>query len=90
MVRFSSHREVLEQFGTTTFVGYSDDESDARVLAVIERADETVEIFLDVTPFYAESGGKWATLEPWHRHGSNRRRGYDVCPTRVASSSRSI
>lgn len=53
-----SYREVLEQFGTTTFVGYSSEESDARVLAVIERADETVEIFLDVTPFYAESGGQ--------------------------------
>lgn len=53
-----SYREVLEQFGTTTFVGYTDDECDARVLAVIEGADETVEIFVDVTPFYAESGGQ--------------------------------
>lgn len=53
-----SYREVLEQFGTTTFVGYADDESDAHVLAVIQGADETVEIFLDVTPFYAESGGQ--------------------------------
>lgn len=53
-----AYREVLEQFGTTTFVGYVDDESDARVLAVIAGVDETVEIFLDVTPFYAESGGQ--------------------------------
>lgn len=53
-----SYREVLEQFGTTTFVGYTDDESDAHVLAVIRGADATVEIFLDVTPFYAESGGQ--------------------------------
>lgn len=53
-----SYREVLEQFGTTTFVGYADDESDAHVLAVIQGADETVEIFLDVTPFYAASGGQ--------------------------------
>ena len=53
-----SYREVLEQFGTTTFVGYSDDECDARVLAVLDGVDETVEIFIDVTPFYAESGGQ--------------------------------
>ncbi|MHB1130384.1 MAG: alanine--tRNA ligase, partial [Ilumatobacteraceae bacterium] len=53
-----SYREVLEQFGTTTFVGYSDDESESRVLAVINGVDVTVEIFLDVTPFYAESGGQ--------------------------------
>lgn len=53
-----SYREVLEQFGTTTFVGYSEDESESRVLTVIDGVDETVEIFLDVTPFYAESGGQ--------------------------------
>jgi alanyl-tRNA synthetase len=53
-----SYREVMEQFGTTSFVGYSDDECDARVLAVLDGVDETVEIFLDVSPFYAESGGQ--------------------------------
>ncbi len=53
-----SYREVLEQFGTTNFVGYTDDECDSRVLAIINGVDETVEIFLDVTPFYAESGGQ--------------------------------
>lgn len=53
-----SYRNVLEQFGTTKFIGYSEDESDSRILAVIEGADETIEIFLDVTPFYAESGGQ--------------------------------
>lgn len=53
-----SYRDVLEQFGTTKFIGYSEDESDSRILAVIEGVDETIEIFLDVTPFYAESGGQ--------------------------------
>jgi alanyl-tRNA synthetase len=66
-----AYREVVEQFGTTTFVGYSDDVAEARVLAVLpaasggrsassdgEAAVELVEVFLDRTPFYAESGGQ--------------------------------
>jgi alanyl-tRNA synthetase len=53
-----SYREVMEQFGTTSFVGYSDGECDARVLAVLDGIEQTVEIFLDVSPFYAESGGQ--------------------------------
>jgi alanyl-tRNA synthetase len=57
--RLDAYREVVEQFGTTEFVGYSDDTVDARVLAVLPGTDEgTVEIFLDRTPFYAESGGQ--------------------------------
>ncbi|MFN8023332.1 MAG: alanine--tRNA ligase [Acidimicrobiales bacterium] len=57
--RLDAYREVVEQFGTTEFVGYTDDTVDARVLAVLPGTDEgTVEIFLDRTPFYAESGGQ--------------------------------
>jgi alanyl-tRNA synthetase len=57
------YREVVEQFGVTEFVGYTDDEAESRVLAVLDgpEADDgsaTVEIFLDRTPFYAESGGQ--------------------------------
>ncbi|MDO8391959.1 MAG: alanine--tRNA ligase [Actinomycetota bacterium] len=57
------YREVVEHHGTTTFVGYTDDTIDATVLAVLPGAtdafgDETVEIFLDRTPFYAEAGGQ--------------------------------
>jgi alanyl-tRNA synthetase len=58
-VRLDAYRSVVEQFGVTDFVGYSDDECEARVLAVLPGADDDlVEIFLDRTPFYAESGGQ--------------------------------
>ncbi len=58
-----AYRELLEQFGTTEFVGYADDVGEGRVLAVLEGAPSsehpaTVEIFLDRTPFYAEAGGQ--------------------------------
>jgi alanyl-tRNA synthetase len=54
-----AYRELLEQFGPTTFIGYGALEGEARVLAVFD-ADEKghVEIFLDRTPFYAEAGGQ--------------------------------
>ncbi len=53
------YREVASQFGTTEFLGYTDDAAEARVLAVLDgNEDGTVEIFLDRTPFYAESGGQ--------------------------------
>ncbi|MFM7490342.1 MAG: alanine--tRNA ligase [Actinomycetota bacterium] len=51
------YREILEEFGTTTFVGYTADESAARVLAVVEN-ESGLDVFLDRTPFYAESGGQ--------------------------------
>ncbi len=54
-----AYRELLEQFGQTEFTGYIEGESKGRVLAVLPTDDErTVEIFLDRTPFYAESGGQ--------------------------------
>ncbi len=61
--RLEGYREVVEQFGVTEFVGYADDESQSRVLAVMpvgtdDVGDELVEVFLDRTPFYAESGGQ--------------------------------
>jgi alanyl-tRNA synthetase len=56
--RLDAYREVVEQFGVTEFVGYTHDEADGRVLAVLPGADDTVEIFLDRTPFYAEAGGQ--------------------------------
>ena len=61
--RLDGYREVVEQFGITQFVGYTDDTTEARVLAVLDGTPlddgtPTVEIFLDRTPFYAESGGQ--------------------------------
>jgi alanyl-tRNA synthetase len=57
--RMNAYRDVVEQYGTTEFVGYTDDTTEAKVLAVLPGAEEgTVEIFLDRTPFYAESGGQ--------------------------------
>ena len=60
--RVDLYREVLEQFGVTEFVGYTDDVSESRVVAVIptvdENGEEAVELFLDQTPFYAEAGGQ--------------------------------
>jgi alanyl-tRNA synthetase len=63
------YREIVEQFGITEFVGYSDDAAESRILAIVGRADggggddaaesgQLVEVFLDRTPFYAESGGQ--------------------------------
>ena len=53
-----AYRELLEQFSTTDFTGREENETKARVLAVLGRDDGLVEIFLDRTPFYAESGGQ--------------------------------
>ncbi|HUR78248.1 MAG TPA: alanine--tRNA ligase [Acidimicrobiales bacterium] len=54
----SVYREILDQTGRTTFTGYDENASRAQVVAIIERDDDTIEIFLDRTPFYAESGGQ--------------------------------
>jgi alanyl-tRNA synthetase len=56
--RVDGYRELVEQFGTTEFTGYASTTTDGvRVLAVVPAGDG-VEIFLDRTPFYAESGGQ--------------------------------
>ena len=60
------YRELLAQFGPTLFVRDSPSTDEARVLAVFEmtsddgsaQGDGLVEVFLDRTPFYAESGGQ--------------------------------
>ncbi len=57
---------VAEQMTASTFVGYETLETEAKVLAVIKDNElaelaaegETAAIVLDVTPFYAESGGQ--------------------------------
>jgi len=54
----SAFAELLTAYGTTDFTGRAEDESKATVIAVVPAADGTVSIFLDRTPFYAESGGQ--------------------------------
>jgi alanyl-tRNA synthetase len=61
-----AYRSLLRGIDQTEFVGYSNLTSTGTILSIIregdlvERADEggEVEVFLDVTPFYAESGGQ--------------------------------
>ncbi|MGZ4723174.1 MAG: alanine--tRNA ligase-related protein, partial [Ilumatobacteraceae bacterium] len=56
--RLDVYREIVEQFGVTEFLGYTDDSTESRLLAVVPNDDGSVELFLDRTPFYAESGGQ--------------------------------
>ncbi len=57
---------ILDAVGPTNFVGYEVESSSGTVLAMLVDGDQvertekgqTVEMFLDTTPFYAESGGQ--------------------------------
>ncbi|MEY2404735.1 MAG: alanyl-tRNA synthetase [Acidimicrobiaceae bacterium] len=49
----TSFQEVLDQFGPTDFVGREEFETKSKVLAVVDDS-----VFLDRSPFYAESGGQ--------------------------------
>ena len=49
--------DVENKFGSTEFVGYDKTESEAKIIAIIEAGD-FIDIMLDKTPFYAESGGQ--------------------------------
>jgi alanyl-tRNA synthetase len=60
------YHELFEEFGATTFVGYDTLDEEARVIAIISDGKkvtsaakaEVAEIIVDMTPFYAESGGQ--------------------------------
>ncbi|TDD85711.1 alanine--tRNA ligase [Saccharopolyspora karakumensis] len=64
----STYRTLLDQHGTTEFIGYTDLQSHSRVLGLLvdgqpasrASAGTEVELVLDRTPFYAEGGGQIA------------------------------
>jgi alanyl-tRNA synthetase len=56
--RVQIYRDILDGHGLTKFVGYNETSSTGEVLEVLDGGDGRVEIFLDVTPFYAEGGGQ--------------------------------
>ncbi|GAA2802564.1 alanine--tRNA ligase [Saccharopolyspora taberi] len=64
----STYRTLLDEHGTTEFLGYTDLQSESRVLGLLvdgvparsAAAGTEVELILDRTPFYAEGGGQIA------------------------------
>ena len=48
---------LLNKYKTTEFLGYETLESDSTILAILKNNDN-IEILLDKTPFYGESGGQ--------------------------------
>ena len=51
------YAKVEKKVGSTEFVGYTENECDAKILATID-GEGYVDVVLDKTPFYAECGGQ--------------------------------
>ena len=51
------YAKLEDQVGSSEFVGYTENECDAKILATID-GDGYVDVVLDKTPFYAECGGQ--------------------------------
>ena len=88
-----AYRELVEQFGPTTFIGYESLDGVARVLAVIDGETGTdgepggeVEIFLDRTPFYAEAGGQIGDPASFPRPRAGRRYSTRRPPSRASTA----
>jgi alanyl-tRNA synthetase len=64
----SAYRSVLDTSGTSTFTGYDEVATEARIVGLLVggadvgavREGDDVEVVLDRTPFYAEGGGQLA------------------------------
>ncbi|MBE9373398.1 alanine--tRNA ligase [Saccharopolyspora sp. HNM0983] len=64
----STYRTLLDEHGTTEFIGYTDLQAQSRVLGLLvdgqsvpaASAGTEIELVLDRTPFYAEGGGQIA------------------------------
>jgi len=54
----TSFQDILDRHGPTEFVGREEHEAKATILAIVPGEDGTASVFLDRTPFYAESGGQ--------------------------------
>jgi alanyl-tRNA synthetase len=56
----AAYRAILEAEGPTIFVGRHPEDATvpARIVGMLEGADGVTELFLDRSPFYAESGGQ--------------------------------
>ncbi len=73
----SIYRELQAEIGETVFIGYDSLESKSTVKAILKngrmaleaREGDEVEIFLDVSPFYGESGGQVG--DSGYLHGDN-------------------
>ena len=51
------YAKIENEVGSTDFIGYTDSECEAKILATVEE-EGYVDVVLDRTPFYAESGGQ--------------------------------
>ncbi|MFI6242764.1 alanine--tRNA ligase [Micromonospora sp. NPDC050795] len=66
MRRQDTYREILARYGRTDFIGYTDTTADTQLLAILRDGEpvqeasegQQVELVLDRSPFYAESGGQ--------------------------------
>jgi len=64
--REDAYRRILDVTGPTDFIGYETELGSGRILAILADGEQVdtvekgreVEVFLDRTPFYAESGGQ--------------------------------
>ncbi len=56
--RMDLYRDVMESHGTGAFVGYERESCSTKVVAIIPDDDGLFDVFLEQTPFYAESGGQ--------------------------------